>query len=246
MPVAVWDPAKAATLKDNDAAALFSIGASMRGRVQEQTALDISGLSTAARLERSVLGYVTATTSVLGGLMLLLSLTSQVRIMMMDAELSALNVRLGDVTEIEGNTPDALAAKIDKLQTDVKTLSALIYDTDYLAPKLHAINERIPAELWVTNIQYSGPFAASEMQTSGKRNADLSETALKGEQGQAGGGTKGLRNSPEFKVFAPPLGDMGFNLEGGAAGQGAAYDGDQGNAVKSTGFTIQCTVRRKS
>jgi len=248
MPVEIWEPAKAASLKDNDAAALFSIGASMRGRVQEKLALDISGISTAAGLEKQVRAGVWAITFAFSGLLILLSLLSQVRIMIMDSKLSAINAQLGNVSELEGKSAESITAKIEKLHTDVRTLSTLVSDPDFLAPKLQAIVENIPHELWLTSIHYENPFAASEIQTSGKDMRISGETSLKGEsKGRlVENFKKALRNSPEFKIFAPPLGGMEFNLEGETLGQGGVYPAGQAPTLKTTVFTIQCTNGRKN
>ncbi len=248
MPVEIWDPAKAAGLKENDAAAFFSMGASMRGRVHEKLSLDISGISTAAMLEKQVQGYVWNIAFMLGGLLLFMSLICQVRIMMIGSKLSYLTEKVGDVPELEGNDSDAIKAKIEKLQTNVRMLSVLVTDTDYLAPKLNAIAEKIPSELWLQEIQYSNPFAASELQTSSKELRLGGETNLAGDTKQHAVEKfhKDLKNSPEFKIFGPPNGSMEFTTEGEVAGGGpAAYGSDDDPGPKSSGFTIMGTVRRK-
>ena len=247
MPVEIWEPAKAAALKENDAASFFSMGASMRGRVQEKLALDISGISTAARLEKQVQSYVWNIAFIMGGLLLLLSLLSQVRIMLLGSELSAIQAKVGNISELEGNDADAMKAKIDKLQINVKMLSVLINDTDCLAPKLHVIVEKIPSDLWLQDITYTGPFAASELQTSAKELRLSGETNLGGDMKQrtVENLNKALKYSPEFKVFGPPYGSMEFTTDGETPGGAAVYGAEQGPALKSSGFTILCTVRRK-
>ena len=247
MPVEIWDPAKAAHLKENAAASFFSMGSAMRGCVPEKFSLDISGISTAATLEKQVQGYVWNAAFILGGLLLLLSLTSQVRIMMLGTKLSALSAEVGDVSELEGIDGDAIKVKIERLQTNAKTLSVLVADMDFLAPKLAAISENIPSELWLPTIHYQGPFVTSEMQNAVEELRLLGETQLSGDMKQrmVEGFTKSLKNSPVFKIFGPPNGAVEFTTEGESQRGAGGYDTGQGSEFKTTGFTILCTARRK-
>lgn len=247
MPVEIWEPAKAASLKENDAASFFSMGASMRGRIPEKVAPDISGISTAAMLEKQVQGYVWNIAFMLGGLLLLLSLISQIRILMMGTEFSAIRAQVGDVSELEGSDGATIKARIENLQANVRLLSVLVADTDFLAPKLHVISETIPAELWLREIQYQGPFAASELRTVAKEMRLSGETNFSGDvkQRMVENFNKTLKNSPEFKIFGPPNGGMEFTTEGESPGGAGGYGTGQGAALKSTAFTISCTVRRR-
>ncbi len=243
MPVEIWTPAKAAALSENYAASFFSIGASMRGRVQEAPALDISGITTEAMLEKRAQGYVWNIAFVLGGLLLFMSLISQVRIMMLGTKLSAVSAQVVNASELEGSDSDAITAKIEKLQSNLKILSVLITDTDFLAPKLHVIAENIPSELWLEDIQYRDPFAASEQQASEKEMTLSGLTELSGDikQRMVENFSKAVKLSPEFKTFGPPNGTMAFTTESGTGGVGGY--GEQKR--KSSGFTIVCKVRRK-
>ncbi|MFA6433902.1 MAG: hypothetical protein WCW52_04335 [Elusimicrobiales bacterium] len=245
MPVEVWEPAQAASLKENDSSSFFAMGASMRGRVTERLALDISGISSAAMLEKQVQASVWNIAFILGGLLLALSLLSQVRIMLMESEISAIKGRVGNVPELEGGSSELIAARIEKMQADVKLLSVLVSNTDFLAPKLQAVAENIPSDLWLSQIQYSGPFAISEMQSTALEMKLSGETSLTGDMKQrmVEGFNKNLKNSPQFKIFSPPTGGMEFMTE---AEGGGGYNERQDPALKTTGFSILCTVRRKS
>jgi len=248
MPVETWEPAGAAALKDNDAASFFAVGASLRGRIQEKMTLDISGVSTAAGLEKQVHGYVWGVALALGGLLLFLSLVGQIRLMMINSEFTALSSAVGGAPELEGNDVATITAKIEKLQTDVKMLSVLDGEADFLAPKLNAIADNIPPELWLMNIHYLNQLAASEVQAAPKILDLTGETNLKGEMKLAMVEVfkKALKNSPEFKVFMPPGGGMEFDLTGDSSGQAADSADGQSRASRSTVFTIKCAARRRS
>ena len=244
MPVEVWEPAKATALKENDAASFFSMGASMRGRVQENLALDISGFSAAIMIEKQVQGYVWKIAFIMGGLLLFLSLISQVRIMMLESKISAINSLMGDISELQGKDADAITATVEKLQAGVKMFAVLVSDTDFLAPKLHAIAENIPSELWLQAIQYQSPFAVSEMQTASKGMKLSGVTNLSGDLKQrvVGNFNRALKDSPGFKIFGPPNGTVEFTTEGETGGADS-YETGQTPEIKSSGFTILCKVR---
>jgi Tfp pilus assembly PilM family ATPase len=244
--VAVWDASGACSLKDNDASGLFAMGAALRGRVPGKMLLDISGISTAIGLEKQVQSYVWNITFILGGFLLLLSLIAQVRLSIINSTVSSLEAKVGNVPDLQGNDSVTITAKITRLQDNVKILSALVTDTDALAPKLSAIAERIPTELWLGELQYSNPFALVESQGTGKDLRLSGETMLKGEVKirVVDSFTKGLKAAEEFKPFYPPTGsiDSTTDSEGSSAGVQPAYGGA---AVKASGFSIMCASKRK-
>ena len=54
---------------------------------------------------------------------------------------------------------------------------------------------------------------------------------------------KNIKQSKEFKVFGPPRGSVEFNMSAGAAAQD---DSNQAVRIKSSGFTIQCNIKKPS
>ncbi|MBI4802694.1 MAG: hypothetical protein HY796_09255 [Elusimicrobia bacterium] len=245
MPITAWEPAKTAGLKDNDAAAFFAVGASIRGRSREAPALDISGISTGLNLDKQVRTYIWNITCVLGGFLLFLSVINQTRLFMISSKISSLTAQVGNISELASNDAGAIKAKIDKIQSNVRMLSTLVADTDSLAPKLQAITEKIPSELWLTNMRYSSPFAASELLSTAKEMTLTGETVLKGEMKIRVVELfhKGLKGAGEFKVFNPPGGGMEFKTEDESIGLPTGF-GDRSSRNKATGFSIQCLVKR--
>jgi hypothetical protein len=235
-------------MKDNDASSLFAIGAALRGRVPGKLRLDISGISTAATLEKDVQSYVWNITFILGGFMLLLSLVSQVRLIMINSQLSTLNSKITNVSELEGSDAESIKAKIERIQADVRMLSGLVADTDPLATKLSAIAENISPELWLMDIQYSGQLSVSEVQGGATELKLVGETYLKGEAKLRGveGFSKTLKAAPEFKSFTAPLGriDSTTDMESSQAAVAPIY-GDEPAGPKSSGFSVMCVSKRK-
>jgi len=246
-PVGVWDIAKACSLKDNDAASLFAIGAALRDRAPAKLTLDISGITGALVLEKQVQGYVWNITFILGGFLLFLSLISETRLLMMSSAISSLNNKVIDFPELQGMDPDSLKKKIDGIQTNVKVLSTLVTDTDAVAPKLSAIAERIPVELWLTDIHYANPLSVSDISSGGKELTLTGETGLKGEAKISASAlfAKSLKSAPEFKVFLPPAGTCDSTTEEGSQSAAPIMPGQFAAAPKSSAFTVMCSVKRK-
>ncbi len=246
MPITQWEPAKAAGLKDNDSAALYAVGASIRGRVRDAFSVDISGISKGINIDKQIQTYAWNITAAVCGFLLFLSLISQVRMFMISSKISTLTAQVGNISELDTGDANAIKAKIDKIQGNVRMLSTLVADTDSLAPKLQVIAEKIPNDLWLTNIRYASPFAASELQSTAKEMTLNGETVVKGEVKLriVDFFHKGLKATDEFKVFGPPHGGMEFKTESESAGMPSAGYGERGTALKSTGFTIQCMVKR--
>lgn len=246
-PVAVelWDPGAACSLKDSEPSSLFSVGAALRGIVPGKISLDISGISTTAGLEKKVQGYVWTITFILSGLLLLLSLVSQVRLFMLNSELSPLKNKVGSVPELAGIDAEAISTKVTSLRDNVKKLATLVADTDTLAPKLSVIAANIPPDLWVSAIVYSNPMAVSEIQNNAKELRLTGETILKGENkiAVAEKFQKALRNSPEFKAFAPPKGTIDLTIEPESARASSVSDSQEGE--RAAVFTIDCMEKQK-
>ena len=246
IPPLLWEPAKLADLKDNDAASFFSLGASLKGASAGRLTLDLSGISTASRLKKQAQSHVCSITFILGGLMLLLSLITQVRLFMVDSKLSGFKARLGNASELQGDTVEAIRAKITAMQENGRMLFNLLEDTDCVAPKLQAIADTIPTELWIVELQYSNPFSSDNTQSASKSMSFKGKTALKGDMKfrMVDLFVKSLRASAEFKVFGPPNGSIDNTLESEPAA-GGLKTGSTGDRVEPTGFNINCAIKRR-
>jgi len=245
IPVQVWDSSKASGLKDNDAAALLASGAALRGRASGPVRLDISGISTAAVLEKQVQNYVWYITFVLGGLLLLLSLLAQARVLMLGSQISSLRAKGENVPELDGLDAATIGKKIEVLRTNSQILEGLVSDVDPIAPKLSAVVDRILPDLWLTDVSYSNPFALSEVQSGVKEMRLAGETYLRGEVKirLVDAFSKSLKAAPEFKTFTPPFGGIDSTTEEGSR---SAAPGDIGvKARKTSAFTVMCTYKRK-
>jgi hypothetical protein len=247
IPVDIWDAPTACGLKSPDAASVFAVGAALRDRVPGALRLDISGISTAASLEKEVQSYVWNITFILGGIMLLLSLISQVRLFVIDSRLSGLAAKVSDVSELDGNDADVIRAKIDRLQSDVRMLSTLIMDTDPLAPKMAAVADQIPADLWVVDVMYSSPLGLSEIQGGATELKITGETFLKGEAKlrAVDAFTKAMKATPEFKGFIPPMGRMDSTTDSEGNQQGSQGMGEDPMAPKAGGFSVMCVSTKR-
>jgi hypothetical protein len=246
-PVMTWDVPKALGIKDNDAASLFAMGAALRQRVPGKLMVDISGISTAKQLEKQVQGYVWNITFILGGFLLLLSLIAEVRLLTMGSQVSSLNSKVMNFPELQGMDPASIKRKIETLQNNSRVLSTLVSDTDVLAPKLAAIADTIPHELWMTDLRYSNPLSVSEIAGGSKELTLTGETHLKGETkiGLVGSFVKALKTAEDFKIFGPPMGAIDSTTEDASQPVAIGMPGQPALGPRSSGFTVMCTVKRR-
>ncbi|OIO01120.1 MAG: hypothetical protein AUJ51_08820 [Elusimicrobia bacterium CG1_02_56_21] len=245
VPVHIWESSAVCGLKDNDAAAFLSIGAALRARAAGPVRLDISGISTAERLEKQLQGYVWYITFFLAGLLLLLTLVSQTRVTVLSSSISSLKSKVINVPELDGMDADAIRAMINKLQTDSQMLESLVSDIDPVAPKLAAIADTIPADLWLKNITYTNPFALSELQSAEKEMHFTGETYMSGETKLrlVSNFTKAVKASEEFKSYSPPFGSIDSTTE--ESSLDTARGNTSSGARKTSGFTVMCVFKRK-
>ena len=246
-PIAVltWDAAKACGLKENDSASLLAAAAALRGRTSGPELPDISGISTAARMEKKVQSYVWNVSFLLGGLILLFWLLAEGRAMMLSSKISSLNSKVINVPELDGIEADTIRQRIDTMGTNANVLEGLVRDADPVAPKLAAIADRIPADLWVTNIIYSNPFALSEVQSGEKTMRIAGETFLRGEPKSrlVEAFTKSLKSAEEFKIYSPPFGGIDSTTED--AGRTAEASALGTAAQKTSSYAVMCMYKRK-
>lgn len=247
IPVEIWEPSKLFGLKDNCAASLFACAAAARGRADVPPLPDISGISTAALLEKKVQSYVWNITFLLGGLLLLLSIFAQARLFMAGSKISSLKMKVMNVPELDGLEADTIQRRMDLMSSNAIILDTLITDVDPLAPKLGAIVGLIPPDLWVSMITYTNPFSLSEIQSGGKEMRISGETFLKGQlKGkQVSVFLSGVREAKEFKSFSPPFGSVDSMMEEGGGDTGALAGMDDTPKLKTNSFAIVCNYSRK-
>lgn len=244
IPVQTWEASKLCGLKDNDATSLLSVAAALRGRTPGPALPDISGISTAANLEKEVQSYVWNITILLGSLLLLLSLFAQVRLSMAGSRIASLKAKVMNVPELDGLEPETIQSRIKGMQTSVLILDGLVSEADPFAPKLAAIADLMPPDLWLTTLNYTNPFALSEIQSGAREIIIAGETFLRGEiKGRmVDAFAKSVKASPEFKVYASPFGSIDKTTEGSTGSQmgqvGAA-------AAKTSAFSVMCSYKRK-
>lgn len=244
IPVHIWEAGKLAGLKENDAASLLSVAAALRGRAPGPNLPDISGISTAANLEKEVQGYVWNITILLGSLLLLLSLVAQVRLTMAASKISSLKTKVLNVPELDGLPPETIQKRIQDMQNSASILDSLVSASDTFAPKMASIADLMPPDLWLTSLSYTNAFALTEVQSGAKDMTISGETFLRGEiKGRmVDAFAKSVKAAPEFKVFGPPFGGIDSTTEGGSIAQ----TGAMGSAASRTSaFSVMCTYKRK-
>ena len=213
IPVSIWDQAAACGLKDNAVSSLFAIGAALRNRTALKPRLDISGLSTAARIEKEAQNYVWSLAFAAGGLLLFLSVISEVRLLGLNSKLSALESKVTSVPELVGSNASVIRMKIESARVNGQQLQKTFSSLDVTAPRLAAIADNIPLDLWTTKLEFLNPILLGDRQDSreftlhgetflaGERKTNVAETFI-----------RALKAAPEFKSFNPPSGTLELNV----------------------------------
>lgn len=240
MEVSTWDPAKLLNLKTHEPYQFFSIGAAARGRIRDNLILDISGATRSKILEKQVQSYVWGFAFLVSGFLLFLTLLAQTKLIMLNSRISKISRAVPNISEFQGQSPDALKSKIEKMQSNVQTIYKLLSDVEFLAPKLQAIADAIPSDFWLIGMSYANPFSASDFGAA-KELRLTGETYLQGDVklAEIGNFTKAVKTSREFRTFAEK-GSIEYDL----MGKGVLDELDQ-EAQKSSGFTITCSLKKK-
>ncbi|MDT8286828.1 MAG: hypothetical protein RQ748_06940, partial [Elusimicrobiales bacterium] len=215
VPVEIWEPVKTGGLKSNEAGSLFALGAALRGAAPGKLKIDITGVSAGQEMERKVTSYVWTVASLLGAVFLLLSLLNHVRIYMLESRTSALMSQVGDISEFQGQTADSIAQAIETGNAEIRMIRGLLADTEVIAPKLQAIGDNIPDQLWIETFSYRNTLPISEMMGAGKEIVIQGSTKLSGQAkfSVVDLYVKKLKEAPELNFFRPPTGNIEFNLD---------------------------------
>ncbi len=237
VPVETWDPAKSGGLKSNDAGAFFALGAALRGAVPGKIRIDITGVAASQSMEQKVSSYVWTVVALLGSLLLLLSLINHVQLYVMGSKTADLMSQIGDVSAFQGQTPDSIRQAIEIGTAEARMARALLADTEVVAPKLQAIGDNIPDNLWIETLDYSNNLPVSDMISAGKEIVVQGSTKLNGQAKFSAVDfyAKKLKEDPLLRFFRPPGGSIEFNLE---SGQEMEDERSEGGASEGSPFRI--------
>ncbi|KAF0126592.1 MAG: type II secretion system rpteom [Elusimicrobia bacterium] len=242
VPVEIWEPARAGGLKSNEAGGFFALGAALRGLDPGKLRIDITGVSAGQAMEQKVTSYVWTIASVLGALLLLFSLLNHVRIYLLNSRTAALMSQVGDITAFQGQTADSIQQAIDIGKAETRMMRGLLADNEVLAPKLQAIGDNIPNELWLVTFDYRNNLPVSEMVSSGKEILLQGATKLSGQNkfSVVDFYAKKLKEAPELKLFLPPTGNIEFNLDSSTDETGIGRDS---GAAESSPYRIVLSAK---
>ncbi len=244
IPIAQWEPAKLLNIKSNALSSLFSIGSSLKLNSKNKLPIDFSGISTAALLEKSVQSYVKTFAIVLSAVILAFTFFNQFQLYILSRQINKHYSVIGDVSQFQGMTADTVKSNTERLQQNLRILQNLVRDKDFLAPKLGLLAKVIPKYLWANEIYYANPLGSSEIQAGSKELRIVGETTLRGTSKSRHVEVfyKNIKESPEFKVYGPPNGSIELGMDAGAADRIGVEDAGK---VRSSGFTIQCSVKKQ-
>jgi Type IV pilus assembly protein PilM len=242
IPIAQWEPSKQLNIKSNALSSLFSIGASLKLSPKNKLPIDFSGISTAALLENNVISYVKTVTIVLSAMILFFTLLNQFKLYVLSRKINKYYAAVGDVSQFQGMTADTVKSSTERLQQNLRMLQMLVADKNLLAPKMGFIADAIPKHLWLNEIAYTNPLGSSEVQTGVRELRVAGETNSRGSLKSRWVEIfyKNLKQSKEFKIYGPPKGNIEFGMDAGAVGE----DSENTGKVKSSGFTITCSIKQ--
>ncbi|MFH1620379.1 MAG: hypothetical protein ABIG11_10830 [bacterium] len=221
LPVQTWNPAKELFLKEAaDWSTMAAIGASIRLQADNPLSLDISGESRAVAEEKNAIFYLWSAGMLLCGFILLLSLITAARLLVMDGQLRSKKNTVPDIPEFQGQTAESIEDIVHKMKSRLDTLSAIVGNADILTPKLSALADITPPNIWIMGIAYSNPFTSSALRNEGQELTLTGKLAVSEEEKgvpQVDAFTTAVKESPEFSAsFKPPLGSIEFTITGGS------------------------------
>lgn len=240
VPVEIWSPVGLAGLKTAEQAQVFALGASLCGSIPGRVRLDMTGLSAGSAVEQKIARYVWTVTSVIASFFLLLAVINHARIYALNSEISSIMSQVGDVTEFQNHTEESIRDVIEKGGVEIRMLRSIFSDKEVLAPKLQALGDAIPGELWAQTISYRHDLPVSENAGTEKELSVLGGTRLQGQLkfNAVDLYVRNLKTLPELKLFQPPTGTIQFDLASGGKAGFSAADGPDDEA---TPFTVILT-----
>lgn len=247
LPVQGWNPASALGLKSAEWGTYSAIGASSRLQFTNVLNLDFSGKSKSCVEERQAIAYVWILGIVCSGLLLLISLVNEARLIFLKKQLQAKKATVSNVIEFQGQTAEMIADTVEKMKTKRTILATIIGigKGDYLVPKLTGLVDTIPDNIWISKLEYSNPLVTSAIQESRKEFLITGHVELRGKTdaiSQAERFRESLQRNPEFmKAYGAPGGSIKLSVGLGLSGD---QEGTGQKGRQTSTFKIICSKKR--
>lgn len=194
---------------------LISTAASLNYKVKTDYSIDISENQKSKRVIKIVNSFITMVTASVVSFFLLLYLINILRTNSLNNKISNYYSQMPEINEFE-NTPAAVIEdKVKNMSKISKSIRIVIQNRDYFTPKLAAIADSIPKDVWLKNIIYNNP---PSVDPSVSPNIDMTmegETYLFGDSKTyyLDYFVKELKKKKAFEIFNPPRGRIDYETK---------------------------------
>ncbi len=206
--------------------------------------LDFSGKSKSCVEERQTISYLWILGIICSGLLLLMSLVNETKLIFLKRELRGKKTTVSNIAEFQGQTAGMITDIVEKMKTKRTVLGRIIEPGkgDYLVPKLTGLVDTIPDNIWISKLDYTNSLVTSAEQDSRKELIITGHVEIQEQTdaiSQAEHFMDSLKRNPEFtKIYGPPNGSIKLSVGSGLA-EGQPEVEQKGKATST--FKIMCS-----
>lgn len=238
LPVTVWEPNKSIGVQDSEWGVLSAAGAAAQSMIYYPVAMDLRGLEKDDSDEKTAMVLIWSVVGTILGTLLLACILQHFRLYMLKSELRAAKVKTEIISEFAGKDPEVINVEVAALSSRVKTFSTVLSSVDYMTPKLEALVNALPSNVWVKTLGYRGQLKVSP-NVSTPIDLDMTGAA------QAGGAAKDIALLNQFRdnFKSQPVIEKIFSAQNNGKCDMSIQTSGKGSAEQDTTFTLSCSVK---
>ncbi|NLO91636.1 MAG: pilus assembly protein PilM [Elusimicrobia bacterium] len=241
LPVVIWDPSKAIGAQETEWGLLAATGAGGCAFLDYPADMDLRGAEKGDLDEKTTMFTLWAAAGSLVGILLLLCAVQYTKLFLLKRELTAQKNKTDIIQEFEGKTPEEIMVQAEAVKNRSSIFTTVLSNVDYLTPKLEALVNVIPENVWIKAFSLKSPLKFSAQIP---RQIDLTMSG----SAQTGTATKDIALLNQFRedfksqkniadTFAPPNGKCDISIQTMETGKASR------SAVQETVFNLACTVK---
>lgn len=201
--------------QDNSFGMIMSASASLTNRVKIDYIIDISENQRSKRVIDSVNKFITIITVGIATFFLFLYLFNMFRVYKYSNKISYYYSQMPEINEFENTPVGVIEDKVKQLSKIAKVIRVVFEKREYFTPKIAAIADTIPKDVWVKTITFVNP---PSVDPSVQPSIDFmieGETYLVGESRTyyLDYFVKELKKREAFKTCIPPLGRIDYEAK---------------------------------
>ncbi|MCX7641396.1 MAG: hypothetical protein N2Z20_02035 [Elusimicrobiales bacterium] len=201
--------------QDDSFEILMSVSASLKNKIKTDYIIDISENQKSKRIIETVNKFIIGLTGSIVFLFLVLYFLNVIRTYTYNNKINSYYSQMPEILEFENMPVAVIEDNVKKMSKVARVMRAVFEKREYFTPKLAAISDTIPKDVWIKSLIFTNPVAVD---ISANPTVDLiadAETYLVGESRTyyLDYFMKELKKKKAFEICIPPRGRLDYETK---------------------------------